>query len=67
MGLKESHTDSNTQKEPGIGHLETIKRGERQALEAQKSIKKAINSLPPYSLKKLLGKKSVNPYVQGKN
>ena len=70
MGLKETHTDSSTQKEHGIGNRESIRRIERierHALEAKKAIKKLINSLPPSSLKKLLGKNQVNPYVQRKN
>lgn len=67
MGSKDTLTGYNTQKEPGIDSRESVKRIERHALEAKKAIKKAISSLPPYSLKKLLGEKSVNPYVQGKN
>jgi len=69
MESQETLTGYNTQKEHGIGNRESIRRIERierHALEAKKAIKKLINSLPLSSLKKLLGKNQVNPYIQGK-
>jgi hypothetical protein len=66
MESQETLIGYNTRKEPGIDSRESIKKMEEEFLGTQKAIKRIINSLPLSSLRKLLGKKPVNPYIQGK-